>query len=117
MKKTKAYEIEMITRQQALKVIKDKVDKRVNAKAVMRRPFVTEFTEGVFRHTVRRRISELYKDGNSVMWVDENHQCRNINMLDTQSVHRIAWQYMTEKEKVQAAMEHLLASKPYLEDY
>lgn len=107
----------MITRQEALKIIKEKVEKRVNAKAIMRRPFVTEFTEGVFRHTVNRRITELYKDGNSVMWIDENHQCRNINMLDTQSLHRIAWQYMTEKEKAQVAMAHLLTSKEYLENY
>lgn len=105
----------MITRQKTLKLIKEKVDSRTSSKIKLKKQFMCEFVEGTFKHTERRRIISLLKQGNSVMWIDERYGVRNINMLDTKDLHKIMWQLTTDKEKREIALEHLLSSKTYLE--
>lgn len=106
----------MLTRQKALKIIKKKVDGNSNRKIKLKSPFVCEFLEGTIRHTVRKKIISIYKNGNSVFWVDESYGVRNINMLDTKDLHKMLWQIISDKEKRDIALEHLIASKPYLEE-
>ena len=106
----------MITRQKTLKLIKEKVDSRTSGKIKLKKQFMCEFVEGTFKHTERRRIISLFKQGNSVMWIDERYGVRNINMLDTKDLHKIMWQLTTDKEKREIALEHLLSSKTYLEE-
>lgn len=106
----------MITRQKTLKVIKEKVDSRASGKIKLKKQFMCEFAEGTFKHTERRIIVSLFKQGNSVMWIDERYGVRNINVLDTKDLHKIMWQNLSDKEKREIALEHLLESKAYLED-
>jgi hypothetical protein len=106
----------MITRQKTLKLIKEKVDSRASGKIKLRKQFTCEFVEGTFKHTERRRIISLLKQGNSVMWIDDAYAIRNINVLDTKDLHKIMWQNLSDKEKREIALEHLLESKAYLED-
>ncbi len=106
----------MVTRQKTLKLIKEKVDSRASGKVKLKKQFMCEFMEGTFKHTERRRIISLFKQGNSVMWIDERYGVRNINMLDTKDLHKIMWQNLSDKEKSEIALEHLLESKTYLED-
>ena len=106
----------MITRQKTLKLIKEKVDSRASGKIKLKKQFICEFVEGTFKHTERRRIISLFKQGNSVMWIDEMYGVRNINILDTKDLHKIMWQNLSDKEKREIALEHLLESKAYLED-
>lgn len=106
----------MITRQKTLKLIKEKVDSRASGKIKLKKQFMCEFVEGTFKHTERGRIVSLFKQGNSVMWIDERYGVRNINMLDTKDLHKIMWQLTTDKEKREIALEHLLSSKTYLEE-
>ena len=58
----------------------------------------------------------MYKNGNSVFWVDDSYSVRNINMLATKDLHKIMWQLITDKKKREIALEHLLSSKTYLEE-
>ena len=106
----------MVTRQKTLKLIKEKVDSRASGKIKLKKQFMCEFVEGTFKHTERRRIVSLFKQGNSVMWIDERYGVRNINVLDTKDLHKIMWQNLSDKEKREIALEHLLESKAYLED-
>jgi len=106
----------MVTRQKTLKLIKEKVDSRASGKIKLRKQFTCEFVEGTFKHTERRRIVSLIKQGNSVMWIDDAYAMRNINVLDTKDLHKIMWQNLSDKEKREIALEHLLESKTYLED-
>ena len=106
----------MITRQKTLKLIKEKVDSRASGKIKLKKQFTCEFVEGTFKHTERRRIVSLFKQGNSVMWIDEGYCVRNINILDTKDLHKTMWQLISDKEKMEIALEHLLESKAYLED-
>jgi hypothetical protein len=106
----------MITRQKTLKLIKEKVDSRASGKIKLKKQFTCEFVEGTFKHTERRRIVSLIKQGNSVMWIDDAYAMRNINVLDTKDLHKIMWQNLSDKEKREIALEHLLESKTYLED-
>lgn len=106
----------MINRTNTLKIIKAKVDARKTTKAKMKRHIWTAFTEGVFRTPKRRRVKELFKQGNSIMWIDDAYEVRNINMLDTETLHIILWQLISDKEKREIALEHLLTTKTYLED-
>ena len=106
----------MITRQKTLKLIKEKVDSRTSGKIKLKKQFTCEFVEGTFKHTERRRIVSLIKQGNSVMWIDDAYAMRNINVLDTKDLHKIMWQNLSDKEKREIALEHLLESKAYLED-
>jgi hypothetical protein len=50
------------------------------------------------------------------MWIDDAYAMRNINVLDTKDLHKIMWQNLSDKEKREIALEHLLESKAYLED-
>ena len=106
----------MVTRQKTLKLIKEKVDSRASGKIKLKKQFTCEFVEGTFKHTERRRIVSLIKQGNSVMWIDDAYAMRNINVLDTKDLHKIMWQNLSDKEKREIALEHLLESKAYLED-
>lgn len=106
----------MINRTKTLKLIKEKVDARTNGKINLKKPFWAVFVEGMFRHTERRRITKLVKNGNSVMWIDEAFRVRNITMLDTKDLHKIMWQLISESEKKQIALEHLIETKSYLTD-
>ena len=106
----------MINRTNTLKIIKAKVDARKTTKVKMKRHIWTAFTEGVFKTSKRRRVKELFKQGNSIMWVDDVCEVRNINMLDTETLHIILWQLISDKEKREIALEHLLTTKTYLED-
>lgn len=104
----------MINKQKTLKLIKEKVDGRANNTIKMKKAFWCVFKEGVFKHNERRRIVSLHKDGNSVMWQDDAYQLRNINILDLKDLHKIMWQIISDKEKKDIALEHLLETKEYL---
>lgn len=106
----------MINRTETLKLIKEKVDARANGTIKIKKPFLTEFKEGTFKHTERRRIMKLMKHGNSVNWIDDAYEVRNINMLDTKDLHKIMWGLISDKEKREIALEHLLETKNYLTD-
>ena len=104
----------MISKQKTLKLIKEKVDERSNKKIKLEKPFSCSITEGVFKHTIRRRITHLMKQGNSVIFMDDNYEVRNINVLETKDLHKILWQIINEREKKEIALEHLIATKKYL---
>lgn len=106
----------MITRQKTLKLIKEKVDSRASGKIKLKKQFTCVFVEGTFKHTERRRIVSLIKQGNSVMWIDDAYAMRNINILDTKDLHKIMWQLISDKEKMEIALEHLISTKTYLEE-
>jgi len=106
----------MIGKGKTLKLIKSKVDARTNGKAKLKKSFYVTFKEGVIRHTERRRITQLVKSGNSVMWMDDAYSLRNINILDLKDLHKIMWQLIANKEKAEIALEHLVTTKSYLED-
>jgi hypothetical protein len=104
----------MINKQKTLKLIKEKVDARTNGKIKLKKPFYCTFEEGVFKHSVRKRITSLLKQGNSVMWVDDGYGVRNISILETTDLHKIMWQIISDKEKREIAYEHLITTKQYL---
>lgn len=104
----------MIGKTATLKLIKEKVDSRANGRIKIKKPFYCEFQEGVFKHTERKRICSLVKNGNSVMWLDDGYGMRNINILSTQDLHKIMWGLISDKEKREIAYEHLISSKTYL---
>ena len=104
----------MISRKDTLKTIKEKVDSRSNGKFKLKKPFECKFEEGVFRHTEVRKIVSLHKNGNSILWQDNNYQLRNINMLDTKDLHKLMWMLISDKEKKEIALEHLLSTRDYL---
>lgn len=104
----------MISKGKTLKIIKKKVDARTSGAIKIKKQFECEFTEGVFRHVVKRKIVKLIKNGNSVNWIDNTYAVRNINMLSTKDLHRIMWQLISDKEKKEIALEHLLQTKSYL---
>lgn len=104
----------MISRKDTLKLIKSKVEGRANSSIKIARPLEVKFKEGVFKHFETRRVKSLQKQGNSVFWIDEAYNMRNINILDTKDLHIIMWGLTTEKEKRDIAMAHLLETKDYL---
>ena len=106
----------MISKTNTLKLIKEKIDARKSGKAKVKKPFFVEFKEGTFRHTEHRRVTALIKQGNSVMWKDDAYQLRNINILEAKDLHKLMWGLISDKEKMQIAIEHLRETKPYLED-
>lgn len=106
----------MINKTQTLKLIKEKVDARKNGKAKIKKPFFCEFVEGTFKHTEKRRVTSLVKQGNSIMWIDDSYQMRNINVLETKDLHKIMWGLISDKEKMNIALNHLRETKTYLED-
>lgn len=104
----------MISKAKTLKRIKEIVDAKTSGMTKLKKPFECEFKEGVIKHTVKRRIMKLVKSGNSINWIDDAYGVRNINMLDTKDLHKILWQLITDKEKREIALEHLLSTKDYL---
>ena len=105
----------MISKQKTLKLIKEKVDGRANTSIKLKKAVLCPIMEGTFRHLVRARVTKLVKDGNSVMCLDDTYQMRNINVLGSKELHQIMWQIISDKEKREIALEHLLTSKTYLE--
>lgn len=105
----------MITKQKTLKLIKEKVDGRTNHQIRLKKPVVAVTLEGIgYKRKVSRRIVKLVKDGNSVNFVDDIYSQKNINILDTKELHQILWQVISENEKKEIALEHLLLTKTYL---
>lgn len=104
----------MTNKTETLKIIKEKVDSRSNGKIKLKRQFSCEFKEGTFKHTEKRRITTLQKQGNSVMWLDDAYHMRNINILELKDLHKIMWQLISDKEKKEIALEHLIETKDYL---
>lgn len=106
----------MISKVKTLKLIKEKVDGRASRQIKLKKIIPTAIIEGIMKRTIRTRVVKLIKRGNSVMWVDDAYIIRNINVLDTQTLHKIMWQIITEGEKKEIALEHLVSTKSYLED-
>jgi hypothetical protein len=104
----------MISKQETLKLIKEKVDARPSNKIKLKKPFWCNFVTGIFKHKERRRIVTLVKDGNSTNWIDDGYSVRNINVLDTKDLHKIMWQLISDKEKKEIALQHLIETKNYL---
>ena len=107
----------MITKQKTLKLIKEKVDSKTSRQIRLKKPVIAETIEGIgYKRKVQRRIVKLRKDGNSVNFVDDIYSMKNINVLDTKALHQILWQVISEAEKKEIALEHLIATKTYLND-
>ena len=106
----------MIGKTSTLKLIKSKVDAKKSGKIKLKKPVFGLFSDGVIKTTKIRRVTTLLKNGNSVMWMDDAYELRNINILESVSLHKIMWQLISDKEKKEIALEHLLSTKTYLED-
>jgi len=106
----------MITKQKTLKLIKEKVDAKTNGKIKLKKMVNTNMVCGIFKHIEPKRIKELFKRGNSVYVVDDNYEAHNLNELDTNALHRIMWQIISDKEKKDIALKHLLETKAYLKN-
>jgi hypothetical protein len=104
----------MITRIETLKRIKVKVEDRKSAKIRLKRQVPCEFKEGVFSITTRRKAVELFKQGSSVMFVDENHEVRNIRVLDTPALHTILFMLLTNEERSEIALNDFFNRYPHL---
>lgn len=104
----------MITKQKTLKLIKEKIDVKTNGKIKLKKTVETDMVCGIFKHIERKRIKQLFKRGNSVYVVDDNYEVHNLNELDTKPLHQIMWQIISDKEKKEIALEHLLETKDYL---
>jgi hypothetical protein len=107
----------MTNKGETLKIIKEKVDSRSNGKIKLKKQISCKFKEGTFKHTEKRRITTLQKQGNSVMWIDDSYQIRNINILELKDLHKIMWQIISDKEKKEIALAHLIETKEYLNQY
>jgi hypothetical protein len=106
----------MISRADTLKLIKEKVDARVNNKVKLKKRVETELKVGIFKHTERRTFKELFKKGNSVYCVDVNYEVHNITELDGKTLRTIMWQLINDKERKEIAFEHLYSTVEYLKD-
>lgn len=105
----------MISRQETLKRIKQKVDARAKGTIKLKKCVGAMVEVGhSFKTNEQRTIKSLCKNGNSVFCIDTIHQCRNINELDTKALRSILWQFLTEKDKREIAIEHLYSSYPEL---
>lgn len=104
----------MTSKKDTLKLIKEKVDGRTSGKIKLPKPFVVTIKEGIIKCTKRVKVATLIKQGNSVMWIDNNYAVRNINVLDIKDLHKIMWQIISDKEKREIALTHLLETKDYL---
>jgi hypothetical protein len=51
------------------------------------------------------------------MWIDDSYQIRNINILELKDLHKIMWQIISDKEKKEIALAHLIETKEYLNQY
>lgn len=107
----------MISKQKTLKLIKEKVDSKTSRQIRLKKPIVCSMMEGIgYKREVKRRITKLVKDGNSVNFMDDTYFQKNINVLDTKVLHQILWQVISEVEKKEIALEHLMTTKTYLND-
>lgn len=106
----------MIGKTSTLKLIKSKVDAKKSGKIKLKKPVWGLFSDGVIKTTKRRRVTTLVKNGNSILWMDDAYELRNINILDSVTLHKIMWQLISDKEKKDIALEHLVSTKSYLED-
>lgn len=105
----------MIGKTSTLKLIKSKVDAKKSGKIKLKKPVFGLFSDGIIKTSKIRRVTTLLKKGNSVMWMDDAYELRNINILESVSLHKIMWQLISDKEKKEIALEHLLSTKKYLE--
>ena len=106
----------MITKTATLKLIKEKVDARSTGKVKLKKRVTSEVVCGVFRHKEKKVIKDLFKQGNSVMCIDDNYEVHNINELDSKALQSILWQLITDKEKKEIALEYLYSSMTYLKE-
>ena len=104
----------MITRKETLKIIKEKVDARANGKFKLKKRVETEMKVGLFKHTEKKTLKELFKSGNSIFCVDTNYAVHNINELDGKALRTMMWQLISDKEKKDIALEHLYTTMDYL---
>ena len=104
----------MVSKSEALKIIKEKVDARSNGKVRLKKRVETSLKVGIFKHTEKRVFKELFKRGNSVYCIDESYEVHNINELDCKALRTIMWQLISEKEKREIALEHLYSTVDYL---
>lgn len=107
----------MISKGKTLKLIKQKVDAKTSRQIKLKKPLPCVLEEGIgFKQKVVHRITKMIKNGNSVYVVDDTYQQFNMNVLDTKDLHKIMWQVISDKEKAEIALEHLISTKTYLED-
>ena len=104
----------MIRKTETLKRIKEKVDSRTSGKISLKKVFSCSFVEGICKKDVKRRITKLIKHGNSVLWMDDTNNLRNINILDTKDLHKILWQLLSIHEKKEIAYNHFIEKMTYL---
>jgi hypothetical protein len=109
-------DIDMISKTETLKLIKEKVDARANGKVKLKKRVETTLEVGIFKHTEKRVFKELFKKGNSIFCVDENYEVHNINELDSTALRTMLWQLITDKEKKEIALEHLYTIMSYLKE-
>lgn len=107
----------MISKQRTLALIKSKVDARRRGEIKLPKRVATKLEVGVFKHTEDKQIEKVFKHGNSVMFIDNSNEVRNINVLDHTALKKILWQLSSAKEKQEIAMEHLLAQNEFLKEY
>lgn len=106
----------MITKSKTLKLIKEKVDGRTTGKVRLKKRVTSEVICGVFKHKERKVIKDLFKQGNSVMCIDDNYEVHNINELDGKALQSILWQVISDKEKKEIAFEHLYSTMGHLKE-
>ena len=104
----------MISKTKTLKTIKEKVDSRTSGKIKLKKHIMCKIKDGVIRNTSEIKVCSLVKNGNSTMFVDDNYKIRNINDLDTKTLHKILWQLISDKEKKEIAYEHFMTKMAYL---
>ena len=104
----------MIGRKDTLKLIKEKVDSRTSGRINLKKHVKCTIVEGVFKHDVSTKVCKLAKQGNSVMFIDDVYQIRNITMLDTKVLHQILWQILSDKEKMEITYTDFLERLKYL---
>lgn len=93
-----------MTKNQILKKIKEKVDEKSNNLFKIRRKIIANVQVGYFGTFVERRIKKVQKNGNSVIFIDENSAIRNINTLDSDTLLKILWEILNPSEKKEVAL-------------
>ena len=94
----------IMTKNQILKIIKEKVDAKPNNLFKIRRKIIANVQVGYFGTFVERRIEKVQKYGNSVIFIDENSAIRNINILDSDTLLKILWEILNPSEKKEVAL-------------
>lgn len=106
----------MINRQKTLKLIKAKVDEKTSRQIRLKKPVKCHTIEGIgIKRKIERRIVKLVKNGNTTDFIDDAYYQGNINdIADVKELHQLMWSVITESEKKEIALEHLLLTKTYL---